>query len=57
MRIDLGYCNGKKCYSKRDAQTAKNFRLEEGTADQLRIYQCNFCNYWHLTHKEYIKGR
>lgn len=45
---DLGYCNGKRCYDKKSAQTARNGRY---SADhiKLRIYPCDKCNYWHLT--------
>ncbi len=55
MKVDLGYCMGKRKYHKRDAQTAMNFRERNG-AEKLRIYQCNFCDFWHLTHKEYNKS-
>jgi len=52
-------CNGKKCFSKRDAETARNKRLKpkrhqrrHNTPDSLRIYHCQTCNGWHLTSKE-----
>lgn len=42
------YCYGKPVYDKRAAQTAKNKRMDEGHV-RLRIYNCPFCNGWHLT--------
>lgn len=42
------HCNGKKCYTKRDAQTMRNTRIKKGH-DLLRIYPCPRCNWWHLT--------
>ena len=48
---------GKKQYSKKDALTAVNYRTRKGhnqRAEYLRIYQCKFCNYWHITHQEKI---
>ena len=50
MKIELGYCMGKKKYHKRDAETARNFRIQDGE-EFLRIYQCPYCNFWHLTSK------
>ena len=41
---------GKRQYEKRDAQTAKNFRSKKGVKG-LRIYPCEFCDFWHLTHQ------
>lgn len=63
----MEYCGetGKPCYSKKEAQTAKNLRLSgrqaygyntrkkgkksSGRPDYLRIYPCPHCNAWHLT--------
>jgi hypothetical protein len=43
------FCNGKQCYDKKTAQTIRNSRGKHGTL--LRIYPCDVCNRWHLTHK------
>lgn len=50
IKIPMRYCKltGKPCYSKKDAQSAKNRRWDEDHIE-LRIYPCN--NHWHLTHK------
>ena len=47
-------CGEKKSYSKKDAITAMNYRERMGEK-KLRIYHCDYCNKWHLTHKEFIK--
>lgn len=49
-RQPVTYCqgNGKVRFSKREAETARNRRMEEDHAE-LRIYQCPYCNDWHLT--------
>ena len=40
-------------YTKREAETVRNRRLQGKNRPQvLRIYQCNRCNRWHLTHQE-----
>lgn len=46
-----GHCNGKFSYEKIDAQTVRNIRESKGVKG-LRIYQCDQCDYWHLTKKE-----
>ncbi len=43
-------CLRKIAYSKKGAQTEINFLHDEGETN-LRKYQCNVCNFWHLTHK------
>lgn len=44
---------GKRCYATREYATAQKERLAKNTANgYLRIYVCEFCNYWHLTHKK-----
>lgn len=47
----MSYCvvQGKHGYSKRDAQTKKNY-LEKQGRERMRIYPCPACNQWHLTH-------
>lgn len=47
----MEYCNGKVKYDKRGAQTASNHRFNVAHT-KLRIYHCEWCNGWHLTHKE-----
>lgn len=44
------YCpaNGKVAYDKRSAITAKNARWEQAHVE-LRAYQCEVCDGWHLT--------
>lgn len=42
-------CLKKGCYSKKIAQTIKNLLFKKGR--KVRIYQCDQCNFWHLTHK------
>jgi hypothetical protein len=44
----------KKGYKKKDAQTAVNARLSDrghGRPDGLRIYECDVCRQWHITHR------
>lgn len=56
----LPRCEGKVCYSKRDAEYSRNKRLrpskrrrkqKRNRPEFLRIYHCEKCNQWHLTHK------
>ena len=48
MRVPQRNCKGKLSYSKKDALTARNRRMQDG--EKLRVYQCPDCNQWHLTH-------
>lgn len=41
-------CGGKVCYTKVEAATQRNAKKREGR--RLRIYACNECSCWHLTH-------
>lgn len=41
---------GKICFSKKTAQTKKNFLEKMGKEKNLRIYQCTMSDFWHLTH-------
>lgn len=51
--IDHNICScGKKKYTKRLAQELKNSILKK-FGKQLFIYQCKFCNYFHLTKKNW----
>lgn len=55
--LGRSFCRGKKIYDKKGAITVKNFRGKKQQKGYLRIYQCNICGYWHLTHHEYEKSR
>lgn len=47
-----GLCEcGKVCFDKKSAQTKRNSLIRRGNARDLRIYQCDRSNYWHLTSK------
>jgi hypothetical protein len=43
-------CLNKGCYSKKVAQTIRNLLFRK-KGRKVRIYQCDQCNFWHLTHK------
>jgi hypothetical protein len=46
----LGICQcGKRMYHKKDGETVRNFLMDKGKEKYLRIYQCNQCDFWHLT--------
>ena len=52
-RKDKERCKvGKPIYTKKEAQRICNIRNWNGAG--VRIYYCKFCNYFHLTHREYI---
>jgi hypothetical protein len=57
MIDDEAFLCSKRPYSKRDAQGALNARMRgrkghrHNRPDHLRIYHCDHCNAWHLTHK------
>ena len=40
---------GKVCFNKREAQEKKNFLHKLGRAKFLRVYQCDLCDFFHLT--------
>lgn len=49
------YCGKKVKYDKKGAVTAKNRRWDEDHIE-LRIYECDICGGWHLTHQlEWIR--
>lgn len=46
----IQYCtNGKPCYDKKGAITAKNKRYQQDH-EKLREYACEHGPHWHLTH-------
>jgi hypothetical protein len=47
---DREKCNGKNCYNKKEAITAANYSFNKRGA-KLRIYHCEDCGHWHLTHQ------
>lgn len=47
-------CTGKRAYTKRDALTVVNWRAGRKKFIRqpdrnLRVYQCSYCNLWHVT--------
>lgn len=48
---DLPRCQGKVCYPKRTGEEVRNRRLRQGSM-KLRLYHCDRCNWWHLTHSK-----
>lgn len=59
MMKDNGHCeqSGKRNYTKKGAETSRNYRMQHGKGrrnrgrpEKLSIYQCD-CNWWHLTSK------
>lgn len=44
------YKSGKPVYDKKGATTAKNACMTIGHR-AVRIYECNYCKGWHLTHE------
>lgn len=57
MIDDPAFLCSKRPYSKKEAQTVLNERTKGRIANRhnrphhLRIYHCDHCNAWHLTHK------
>ena len=47
-------CRGKYIYDKKGAETALNSLKRQGKGC-LRMYHCDRCNGWHLTHKDEIE--
>ncbi|MGH7249693.1 MAG: hypothetical protein ACREGC_01850 [Minisyncoccia bacterium] len=47
-RLTCWYQQGKVCYDKRGAISAKNLRYKRDRVE-LRIYWCEYCNFFHLT--------
>jgi hypothetical protein len=45
----LPHCGGKASYLKRNAETILNVR-QRNSNKELRMYQCDKCDYWHLAH-------
>ena len=48
IKEEATYCNGKVCYDKKGAQTARNNQYRKHHIE-LQIYSCMYCNQWHLT--------
>ena len=44
-------CDYKNRYNKKEALSMRNYRESQGEVN-LRVYQCKYCNFWHLTHKD-----
>ncbi len=44
--------SGKTCFSKKEAETSKNWMNRNGKRkyEVKRIYHCEYCNCWHITH-------
>lgn len=42
-------CGGKKGYSKKEALYRAGDAAKRGRAKRMGIYQCDFCDKWHLT--------
>ena len=51
QRKPIGVC-GKICFSKKSAQTKKNWLEFRGRIKKLKIYQCPQCNAWHMTKQQ-----
>ena len=48
----LPRCRGKYSYpTEQDALQVRDKNLKRGTAPYLRVYSCDRCRYFHLTHK------
>ena len=45
-------CHEKQRFTKKEAQTAKNYQERVYRHFGLSIYQCHDCGMWHLTSKE-----
>lgn len=48
--MEREFCNGKNAYDKRGAETIRNKRWREDRV-RLRLYHCDECGKWHLTHQ------
>lgn len=49
--MEINDCH-KVRFSKKDAIFKLNVAKREGRMKNGRVYQCENCNYWHLTHEE-----
>jgi len=50
-RLRKGQC-AKAAYSHKQALTQRNTITRKSNAQQLFIYKCPKCSFWHLTHKQ-----
>lgn len=60
--MELCETTGKRCYSKKDAQSEVNAASRRHWANQAkhipkRVYLCPFCKAYHLTKQEAMYGR
>lgn len=46
--INYPQCGGKNCYSKSKAEKVRQSTMK-ARSKKIRIYECEECNYWHLT--------
>lgn len=50
-RVRRHACERKKPHAtKHDAETAASWMRANFFADQLNVYQCQFCGHWHVGH-------
>ena len=56
FEIDVGECNGKRCFDKLTAEIilkrAKSSRKSKQWRKECRIYKCPDCSWYHLTSQE-----
>jgi hypothetical protein len=42
----------KKCYNEYEGKEVLEYEQSISPAYKLRLYRCEFCDFWHLTHKK-----
>lgn len=45
----ITYCTKRNFKNQHDAQKAAEFHMLENMQLELSVYQCDMCQYWHLT--------